>query len=471
MRKLFLNEIVKATSAKLLSQVQSEYDGVGTDTRKDLTSQLFIALKGDNFDAHQFLDQAVKQGASALLVHDSKNITDEIKKKATVFLVDDTLKALQSLGNNIRKNTAAKIVGITGSNGKTTTKEFCAAVLAHKFKVHYNKGSLNNHWGVPLNLLEMPIDTEVAVVEMGMNHAGEITELVKIAEPNIVVCTMVGRAHIEFFGSIEKIAEAKEEIYLAANSNSVRIYNLDNSQTKKMYDKALKEFSKDKILSFSENQTANVQMKITQMTMSSLTLEGQINQVSGKAVVNVFGHQNLTNLMAAAAVGLATGMTPTQIWKALESCKTTWGRNQLVHLRNGAEIIFDGYNANPDSMRALIENMSLLTTSGKKIGVFGQMRELGGLSKQLHTEVAELIGRSKLDSIYFVGEDAESFKKGIENSNFKGNINIQTEFTDQIAKKLSTEIQKGDIVLIKGSRGMKLERFVFACEPLDFEAK
>lgn len=472
MRQIKLEDIINATKAKIISSVHSEFNGVGTDTRKNLTGQLFIALKGDSFDAHQFLAEAVKSGASGLLVHDEKNITQEIKNRTSVFLVEDTLLALQSLGNYIRKNTSAKIIGITGSNGKTTTKEFCATVLSHDYQVHYNKGSLNNHWGVPLNLLEMPKETQVAVVEMGMNHAGEITQLVKIAEPDIVVCTMVGRAHIEFFGTIEKIAQAKEEIYESSKLEAIRIYNLDNEQTFKMFEKAKTKFHSKKIITFSENnETADVQMVIEEMTMSYLKLKGSILGTKGEAKVYVFGKQNLTNLLAAAAVGLASGMKPESIWIALESCKTTWGRNQLVNLKRGGQIIFDGYNANPDSVRALIENMSLLKTNGKKIGVFGQMRELGEMSKKLHYEIGELVGKSKFDSIYFVGEDATSFSDGVKKSGFNGKATIQLEFTEEIAQDVASDIKSGDIALIKGSRGMKLERFVFACEPLDFSAK
>ncbi|UYL09966.1 UDP-N-acetylmuramoyl-tripeptide--D-alanyl-D-alanine ligase [Bdellovibrio sp. SKB1291214] len=472
MRAMDVQTVLKATGAQVISSFADRFSGIGTDTRADLKDQLFIALKGEAFDAHQFLDKAVAQGATVLMVHEDNAQVQALKSKVTILKVQDTLKALQQLGNWARHQASAQIVAITGSNGKTTTKEFTAALISTAKSVHYNKGSFNNHWGVPFTLLQLDPKKEVAVIEMGMNHAGEITELVNIAEPDVVVCTMVGRAHMEFFGTIEKVAEAKEEIYNAAKKNAIRIYNLDNDQTHNMFVRGHDKFPQDKVLTFSsEDPRADIHMMIDSMNMKQLVLKGSIKGVSGQATVEVFGAQNLTNLMAAAALALAVGMTPEQIWNGLPACKTNWGRNQLVHLKSGAQMIFDAYNANPDSMKALLENVQLLSVSGRKVGVFGQMREMGSASAQLHEELGERVGKAGFEKVYFVGDDFDAFTKGLQKSHFSKETLIQKDFSDSAGKDLATFLRDGDIAVVKASRGTKLERFVFPCEPLDFSEK
>ncbi|WP_413586430.1 UDP-N-acetylmuramoyl-tripeptide--D-alanyl-D-alanine ligase [Bdellovibrio sp. HCB274] len=472
MRAMDVQTVVKVTGAQVISSHADRFSGIGTDTRANLKDQMFIALKGEAFDAHQFLDKAAAQGATVLLVHEDNQQVQQLKNKITILKVADTLKALQQLGNWARHQAQGKIVAITGSNGKTTTKEFTAALIGTVKDVHYNKGSFNNHWGVPFTLLQLDPKKEVAVIEMGMNHAGEITELVNIAEPDVVVCTMVGRAHMEFFGTIEKVAEAKEEIYNAAGKNTVRIYNLDNEQTHNMYVRGHDKFPQDKVLTFSsEDPRADVHLIIDSMNMKELVLKGSIKGVNGTATVQVFGSQNLTNLMAAAALGLSVGMTPKQIWDGLPACRTNWGRNQLVHLRSGAQMIFDAYNANPDSMKALLENVQLLTVSGRKVGVFGQMREMGSASAQLHEELGERVGKAGFEKVYFVGEDSDAFNKGLQKAQFTKESLIQKDFTENAGKDLATFLRNGDIAVVKASRGTKLERFVFPCEPLDFTEK
>lgn len=469
MRAMDVHTVVEVTSARILSQPFADFTGIGTDTRLKMQDQLFIALKGEAFDAHQFLTKAVEQGATGLLIHEENDQVRQLLGKVTILKVPDTLKALQQLGNWARQQSRARIVGITGSNGKTTTKEFAAALVGAFKDVHYSKGSFNNHWGVPFTLLQLPKEKDVALIEMGMNHAGEITELVHIAQPDVVVCTMVGRAHMEFFGTIEKVAEAKEEIYEASGNNTLRIYNLDNLQTHNMYVRASEKYPRSRLLTFSsEDPRADVHLVIASMSMSEIFVKGKIAEQEGEARVQVFGAQNLTNLMAAAALGLAVGLTPQQVWVGLEKCKTNWGRNQLVNLKSGGQMIFDAYNANPDSMKALIENVKLLTVKGKKIGVFGQMRELGAISHDSHLELGELVGKAGFDKVYFIGEDAEAFKEGLFRSGYAGPTLIDRDYQESAGKNLAAALQSGDIAVVKASRGTKLERFVMACEPVDF---
>lgn len=421
--KWTLEQIAKWTAGEVLSTHQTSFSQIGTDTRADLTDQVFVALKGDSFDAHDYLDQAAAKGASLLLVHTLPEKFSDLKKKVSIIQVADTLKGLQDFAHGYRQSLSTQIIGITGSNGKTTTKEFTAQILSQFKKTHYSQGSFNNHWGVPLTLLGIPTDADFAVVEMGMNHAGEITQLVRIADPDIVVCTMVGTAHIEFFKTREKIAEAKREIYLDSRPDTIRIFNQDQGLTFDMMYPVAKRYPDSRMLSFSQkNHEADVYFKIEYLKMKEMKISGSIAAVRGEAVIPVFGQQNLVNLMAAATIAYVCKIAPESIWKALVECRTSWGRNQFIDTASGAEILFDGYNANPDSMRALIENIPLLKCDGKKIGIFGQMKEQGEHATQAHVDLALLAGAGGFSQVYFVGENHLDFSKGLLGSGFSGEI-------------------------------------------------
>lgn len=470
MKSYSLNEIEKVLNAKILSKFETDFKGVGTDSRKNLTGQIFIALKGEAYDAHQFLIQAAQAGASAVLVQEVPASQKAVLDKVTVIQVHDTLKALQELGHWVRKQMKAKILALTGSNGKTSTKEFTAQILSGYKVICYSQGSFNNHWGVPFSLLNLDRVHETAIIEMGMNHKGEISELVKIAEPDVVVCTMVGRAHIEYFGTQAKIAEAKQEIYLDSNPKSIAIFNLDDPFTKKMYDHTLKTQPNRPKITFSENDKikADVQLQLTEATFDGLKLKGFIKGQSGETFIPVFGKHNITNLLAAASLAVAADLTSEQVWKGLKNCKSHWGRNQKVKLKSGALALFDAYNANPDSMEALLDNVDSLKVKGRKIGVFGQMRELGAQSQHFHHLIGLKAGNVNFSKIFFYGDDFESFQNGLKESGFKGEVHIQEDFSDDLAKKLKTSIQTDDLVIFKASRGLRLERMLLSCDPIDF---
>lgn len=470
--KWSLEQIATWTNGKIISSFETKFSALGTDTRADLTGKVFVALKGDSYDAHDYLDQAAQKGATVLIVHRLEAKFADLKNKVSIIQVEDTLHALQEFAKGYRKTLSTKIIAITGSNGKTTTKEFTAQILGTYKKTHYSKGSFNNHWGVPMTLLEISPDTVYAVVEMGMNHAGEISKLVEIADPDFTVCTMVGTAHMEFFGSQKNIAAAKSEIYLDSRPDSVRIFNQDQDLTFDMMYPISRKFPASRMLSFSSrNNEADVYMQIDELSMRSMKVSGLIATQAGSAEIPVFGKQNLVNLMAAATLAYAAKMPPELIWKALPECKTAWGRNQFIQTKIGAEILFDGYNANPDSMSALLENIPLLKVVGKKIGVFGQMKELGKDSAKAHKEIGEKAGLSGFKQIYFIGEDEKHFSEGIKASGFSGEYFAKTAFDSSLGEKLHQSLQAGDIVVVKGSRGAETERFVACCEPINWDAK
>lgn len=478
-----IEDIVSATNGLPVSTHSVQFEGVGTDSRKSLKNQLFIALKGDNFDAHNFLEQAVISGATGILVHtqdeakklELQQTLNRLSHRVTIILVQDTLKALQQLSRHVRQSWGRPIIAITGSNGKTTTKEFAAQILSVYKKVHYNQGSYNNHWGLPLTLLNLNKEHEVAICEMGMNHKGEIHELVKIAEPNIVGVTMVGRAHLEGLGSIQSVAQAKEEIYESSVSPPTlkRIFNLDNNWTRIMFDKYQK-LNLGPIYTFSsQNSNVDVHFEIEQMTMDSIKLRGHVQKIKGSAIVPVFGMQNLNNLMFAACAALAYGLTPDEIWKALPQCKTIWGRNQKISHSTGAEILFDGYNANPDSQKALVENIQHIQITRPIVGIFGEMRELGAQSPSLHEELGTLVAGAPFKQVFFVGHHGESFMEGFSKGLSKNREHhmdlpnkekVQLKLYQEVDSFLIEEIQKWlpekPLITIKGSRGVKLEKIL-----------
>lgn len=467
MKNFKLADILNVTGGVIVNAKESVFKSIGTDTRQNLTGHLFIALKGEAFDAHQFLLQAVDQGAAGVLIHDLSEDQKAILNKTTIIKVEDTLRALQDISSWVRYQYPGKVLALTGSNGKTSTKEFTAQIMSPFLNVHWSRGSFNNHWGVPFSLLELEKEHDVAVIEMGMNHAGEIRRLVEIADPDVVVCTMVGRAHIEFFGSQEKIAEAKEEIYKDSRVDSVAIFNLDNEFTRQMWEREKHRNPSRPRITFSENESADVQLKLKEINFEGLRLEGIIRGVSGEVFVPVFGKQNITNLLSAACLALAAELTPEQIWEGLKNCRSHWGRNQKVNLASGALALFDAYNANPDSMEALLENVKDIQAP-RKIGVFAQMRELGNMSEHFHEVIGEKAGQSGFAKIFFYGDDFEAFQKGILKSGFQGEAYTQKDFTEDLANKLSSDLKPKDFVVFKASRGPKLERMLLPCEPVDF---
>ncbi len=474
--KMTLEEIEKATGGKTLSRMKTEFSGVGTDTRTDLAGKVFVALKGENFDAHDFLGKAVEAGADALIVHRLPHDARMVLDKVTVVEVPDTLKAFQDLGHYWRRKMRAIVLALTGSNGKTTTKEFAAQIIGSRRKVHNSKGSFNNHWGVPMTLLALDSSHEVALVEMGMNHPGELTRLCEIADPDVVAVTMVGRGHLEGLGSLEGVARAKAEIYEASRDDATLIFNLENEHTRRMYERFQPQ-ARGEVITFAGTGKQpfgiepDISLEVVAMELESMTIRGRIRGVSGEVSVPVFGAQNITNLMAAAALALGAGLTPDDIWTAFPQCRTVWGRNQWVRLASGARALFDGYNANPESMQAAIENFSLLKVPGRKFAILGEMREMGSHTAQVHQEIGELAARAGFDGICFFGPSGSQFAAGLKSGGFSKSQFISDSYEQGLAPRMLPVLDGNDIVLIKGSRGMRLERALMDLDPLDFQEK
>jgi UDP-N-acetylmuramoyl-tripeptide--D-alanyl-D-alanine ligase len=479
--KMSIEELVAGAEGYITSSKQREFCGVGTDTRVDLSGKIFVALQGENYDAHDYLPQAVASGAAALLVHRIPENAQDLVGQVTIVEVKDTLKSFQLLANFWRHKMRPRVIGITGTNGKTTTKEFAATLIGSKRKVQYSKGSFNNHWGVPMSLLAIDSTHEVAIVEMGMNHPGELTELDAIAEPDVVVCTMVGRGHLEGLGTIEGVAKAKAEIYEHAPKSSMRIFNLENEQTRKMFETMSPSIPKSQVMTFASAHFENkdqtqwpdldVAFEVVEVLEESLKIRGEIQGVRGETSIGVFGRQNLNNLMVASCCALASGLSPAEVWAALPLCKTAWGRNQWVKLQGGGRVLFDGYNANPESMTAAIENFASLKPAGRKFAVLGEMLELGSSAGELHREMGEKAAQAGFDGVSFFGPHAQEFSEGLASGGFSKSLFVSNSYEQSLAPKTLPVLNDNDIVLIKGSRGMKLEKVLADLKPISFEEK
>lgn len=456
---LSTDELLAATSGRLESGSNQVYSGVGTDTRSDLKNKIFFALQGDQFDAHHYLESAVQAQAGALVVHDTSK-TSELKKPDSVAIikVENTLVALQNLANYWRRKNHFRVVGITGSNGKTTCKEFVATLVKTHFKTHWSKGSFNNHWGVPITLLEAPQDTEVVICEMGMNHQGELIQLSNIAEPDIVLCTTVARAHLGHFKDTSEIAAAKNEIYAAAPQSAFGVFNLSHPYTREMF-KSWRQLRPDSsFLTYSStDERADLNFKYLGVETGGLKIEAKFKDESYQVKVPVFGRHNVENLAGSSAVAFALGLTAQEISERLPYCENAWGRNQWLKAKGEVSVLFDAYNANPESMTALLESVKELP--GKKVALLGEMREMGEASSDVHFEIGKKAAVVGFREIGFVAGAFEDFKKGLQAGGYEGEIKWFQKAAEA-SQWLSSRLQEGDLLAVKASRGVELEKAV-----------
>lgn len=411
-----------------LYQLYSETYLVDTDTRKIRKGTIFFALNGDNFNGNEFAEEALKSGANYVIIDEEKYKTD-----SKTILVENVLETLQKLANFHRKQLSIPIISLTGSNGKTTTKELINAVLSKKYITVATAGNLNNHIGVPITLLSMTPQTEIGIVEMGANHLKEIEFLCNIAEPTYGLITNFGKAHLEGFGSVEGVIKAKSELYdfLRLNNGTAFINTDDELQVKQSAGINAVEFSNNSIKFLEANPFVKVQFKNTLIES------------------NLIGKYNYNNIAVAAAVGNYFDISETDIKIAIENYIPVNNRSQLIQ-KGTNKIILDAYNANPSSMQAALENFAQLKDENKVV-FLGDMFELGKDSKKEHEKIANLVTSYHFSKVFligkafsatgaknaFVSESYESFK----NSTNYSNINNAT-------------------ILIKGSRGMALERLL-----------
>lgn len=419
---------------KSLHQLFLESNAVCTDTRKITKGCLFFALKGDRFDGNVFAKDALEKGAGYAIVD-----TQEFAINDNYILVNDVLTTLQQLASYHRAYLNLKIIALTGSNGKTTTKELINSVLQKKYSTIATVGNLNNHIGVPLTLLSMDKKTEIGIVEMGANHLKEIDFLCNIANPDYGYITNFGKAHLEGFGSLEGVIKAKSELYnyLKANNNLIFMNADDITQVQQLNDYK-------NCYTFGSKTEENTSMTFidanpfVRVTFNNLTIKSKL-----------IGKYNFNNIMAAIAIGKYFEVSDSDIKKAIESYIPENNRSQIIK-KGSNTIVLDAYNANPTSMIAALDNFESL--SGKhKIAILGDMFELGTDAREEHQSIAEYATGLNIDTIYLVGENFYATKFD------SPNVKLHKTF-DDLKSKLQSQNMTNCSILIKGSRGMALER-------------
>lgn len=422
---------------------------ITTDSRKTAKNSLFIPIVGELFDGHQFVEQAVNNGAVALFWNEERKLPSTLPKDLPVFLVGDTLHALQKLAGLYRDQVNPIVVGITGSNGKTTTKDLVTAVVKSKYITHSTKGNYNNHIGLPLTILSMKRDTEVLILEMGMSNFGEIDLLSKIARPNYAIITNIGESHIEFLGSREGIAKAKMEIINALEENGTIIIDGDEELLEPLHQKS-------KVIQCGFNESNHFKIED-----NKVNLKDTVFKLSDGATYHIplLGKHHVKNASYAIALADCLGIKKEQRQQSLQLVEQTSMRFELLEGKNDVAIINDAYNASPTSMKAAIEVVKEMDGFNDKILVLGDVLELGEHSRSLHETIAGVID-APITVVFTFGEMSEVISNKVKEQ--KGNI-IKTEHfnsKEKLLKALQPYLNNQSLVLFKASRGLKFESFV-----------
>jgi UDP-N-acetylmuramoyl-tripeptide--D-alanyl-D-alanine ligase len=418
-------------------KLYKESSGISTDSRTISQGQIFFALWGDNYNGNKFAAEAIERGAAWAIIDDPAFETEK------TILVDDTLFELQALAANHRKEMNASVLAITGTNGKTTTKELIAAILARKFKVHSTPGNLNNHVGVPLTILSAPAGTEMLVIEMGASHVGEIRTLCLIAKPDYGIITNISPAHIEGFGSYEGVVKAKIELYEHLRKvNGIALYNdKDHVLSEKIFRLV------NRAVPFSDPTGIDLVIKPLKSDIN-LSLSVVYQHKAYDILTNIFGAYNIENVRAAIATGLFLGVEMKDIVEEVEKYVPQNNRSQVKVTKNNT-LICDSYNANPSSMLLAIESFAAINTENK-VCILGDMLELGEKSEEEHTKIHKILTDNNLRNVILVGTTFSKVSAGFRFKTFPDIARLK-EF-------LRSKPLKGNYILIKGSRGMALEQ-------------
>ena len=448
MEKLNLNEIVKVTNAETNCIDNIYFEGVTTDSRKITDGVLFVALKGENFNGEDFAQDALNKGAAAVLVSKTAPPIDGVFIK-----VDDTLTAYQQIAKSWRERFQIPVVAITGSNGKTTTKDLTAAVLSSLGKVCKTTANFNNEIGVPMTLLEIDETHKAAVVEIGMRGLHQIENLAQYVKPNIGIVINVNETHIEILGSIENIAKAKGEMVQAIQAGGTVILNADNFYTAKM-----KKLANDgvKILTYGLDNAADLIAENISVTGNATQFILNYGGQKYNFEIPLIGRHNVSNALAAIAAGLSVGLSIEEIQRGISNLVATKMRLEIIQRKNFT-IVNDAYNASPASMQAALKTVAEIY-SGRKIAVLGDMLELGAISEKVHRAVGQQLVENNFETLIAFGELGKFIAAGAKDAGLKNIFTVDTH--EDAAKKILEIVQAGDTVLFKASHGMHLEKII-----------
>jgi UDP-N-acetylmuramoyl-tripeptide--D-alanyl-D-alanine ligase len=442
-------ELLRGNGDRLLS-------GATIDSRAVGAGELFVAIVGPKHDAHGFLSGAAESGAGGLLIEGGRELPAALAADLPVVAVDDTTLGLGRLARGHRSGFTGPVVAITGSNGKTTTKEMCAAILSVAAPCGRTLGNLNNHYGLPLTLLRREADDASLVVEMGMNHRGEIAELVAIAQPTVGLITNIGTAHIEYLGSREEIALEKGDLVAGLSSDATAVLNADDplvaAQAERTSASVLRFGCDPDVEVCAENPVRN----------GDSCWKFDLATPSGRVSVEISGLGETTwrNALAAGAGAFAAGASPDQIAEGLGRYRGVSGRLEHSMLASGAMVIDDSYNANPQSMEMALRLLVDLSADGRSFAAIGDMGELGDAAPEAHRRVGAVAAELGIDCLYLLGAHAEEVRAGAIAGGMESQcIEIGSD-TESLADRLHERLQRGDHVVVKGSRAMRMERVV-----------
>jgi len=448
-----VEEILKATGGKLTSgSAHDVVSGISTDSRTVSNGELFIALEGDKFNGHTFVQDALAKGAKAVVVRKGWRagaLVYQFPERQSFIEVNDTLKALGDIAHFHRMRFDIPVIGITGSNGKTTTKDMIAHILGTKFRVMKNHGTFNNQVGVPLSILKLTDKHQACVLEMGANHSGEIKKLVDIAEPNIGVITNIGPSHLEFFKDLETVSQAKMEIFHRFRDSGLAIWDADDSMLTALY-----QVLNCRKKTFGLSAGCDYQAVDVEGTKDGwrFTLSG-----TGPVCIKLLGRHNVQNALAAIAVSDALGVGFKDIVFSLFGFSAPSMRMEIL-AASGITIINDSYNSNPKSMESAINVLSNFEANGRKILISGDMLELGSVSRYFHNQIGLNVANSGIDIFVGVGE----MSKEAVNAALAAGMNKNAVYLCKDSKEAGALLLKiahtGDAVLIKGSRRMAMEK-------------
>lgn len=452
-----IDEVLKATGGTLLQgKGNASFQGISTDSRTITAGELFIALRGPHFDGHHFAQEALKKKAGGVVIEEDKvgDIRWNGYKSKVVIVVKDTLRALGDLARERRKKYQTPLVGLTGSNGKTTTKDMISACLETTFPILKTERNLNNLIGLPLTLLRLTEKERVVVLEMGMNVPGEIRRLTEIAEPDIGLITNIEMVHLEGMGSLERIKNEKGELFRRMRKNGTILVNQDDPRVIEL----ASEFSGQRI-TFGIEHPADVMAKEIRLkgsggTTFTLIMAGEATEI----ILPLLGRYFVPNALSAVAVASLFGIEFERVKRALEHFQPSPMRMEIVRAEGGVTLINDAYNANPKSMESALEILCEMRGKGRAIAVLGDMLELGDFSVEAHQRVGEKVGELSIDFLLALGEEApvvveSAIRHGLDPEKAK-----VLESHSEAVSMLRKVVREGDWILIKGSRRMAMEK-------------
>lgn len=449
MAEFTVSEVCLATGGQSSNNTDCrQLTGVCTDTRRIKPGDLFVALAGERFDGHEFVEQAITQGAAGILVQRAVAISSST---AAIITVADTRQALQNLATFHRRRFDLPVIAITGSNGKTTTKDLTAAVLASRFSVLKTEANFNNEIGLPLTLLNLTCDHQAAVVEMGMRGLGEIAELARIAEPTAGIVTNVGETHMELLGSLDNIALAKSELVTAIPSSGFIMLNGDDPYVKAMNSKA-----KGKAIFYGLQADCHVRAADIVVADQQTAFTCHCHGSKFPVLLPAIGRHNVYNALAAIGVGWELGLTADEITAGILTFQAGSMRQQIQRI-GSYTVINDAYNASPLSMASALDTLRQVA-QGRMVAVLGDMLELGKVAVDAHRRIGKLAAEQGVQLVITVGSLAKNIAEAARESGVDHVVACENH--QQAAQELNARLQPGDTVLIKGSRGMKMEQLV-----------